>query len=156
MNKISTLSTLAHLCLWQSQRQDFPNFPWTEESRTKRGLGFRGSPFHSTNHPKTHARICLIAFWWWQRGSLGAGFQQILHTRVCKICWECWVSSHLKGLKRRRTPVRILDVHFYCYRKHLGQMLPCSELTCTFQTGQSFPISAWEQRASRRERERDY
>lgn len=25
MNKISTLSTLAHLCLWQSQRQDFPN-----------------------------------------------------------------------------------------------------------------------------------
>lgn len=133
-------------------------FPWTEESRTKRGLGFRGSPFHSTNHCKTHTHICLITFWWRQRGSLCTGFccDCSCCPRVCKICWECWVSSHLKGLKRWRTPVRILDVQFYCYRKHLGQMLPCSELTCTFQTGQSFPISAWEQRASRRERERDY
>lgn len=33
------------------------------------------------------------------------------------------------------------------------QMLPCSEVTCGFETGHSFPISAWELRERERERE---
>lgn len=48
------------------------------------------------------------------------------------------------GLAKRGTSVHILDIHFYCNRKHLGQMLACSEVTCGFETGHSFPISAWE------------
>lgn len=155
MNKISTLSTLAHLCLWQSQCQDFPNSSHGQKrAELKEAWGSENPPFI----PQTTAKGTRIFVASRFGGLLCAGFSSDCSycSRVCKICWECWVSSHLKGLKRWRTPVRILDVHFYCYRKHLGQMLPCSELTCTFQTGQSFPISAWEQRASRRERERDY
>lgn len=61
---------------------------------------------------------------------------------MCVCTWKAWSTEE--------GPVRRLDVRFYCNRKHLGQMLPCSEVTCGFQTGQSFPISAWEAERERR------
>lgn len=51
------------------------------------------------------------------------------------------------------TSVHILDIHFYCNRKHLGPVLPCSEVTCGFQTPHSFLIAAWEHSARENERE---
>lgn len=63
--------------------------------------------------------------------------------RVCVAVYVC-VCVCSTGLAKRGTSVHILDIHFYCNRKHLGQMLACSEVTCGFETGHSFPISAWE------------
>lgn len=63
--------------------------------------------------------------------------------RVCVAVYVC-VCVCSTGLVKRGTSVHILDIHFYCNRKHLGQMLACSEVTCGFETGHSFPISAWE------------
>lgn len=46
MNKISTLSTLAHLCLWRSQRQDFPNSSHGQKkAELKEAWGSEDPPF---------------------------------------------------------------------------------------------------------------
>lgn len=53
MNKISTLSTLAHLCLWQSQRQDFPNSSRGQrKAELKEAWGSEEPPFF----PQTTAK----------------------------------------------------------------------------------------------------
>ena len=87
-------------------------------------------------------------FWLWKIPNQST----VVAVNVC-VCVCVCLRVCSTGFKRGGTSVHILDIHFYCNRKHLGQMLPCSEVTCGFQTGHSFPISAWEPGERERERE---
>lgn len=62
MNKISTLSTLAHLCLWQSQRQDFPNSSHGQKkAELKEARGSEEPPFIPQTNAKTHAHTVFVS-----------------------------------------------------------------------------------------------
>lgn len=161
MNKISTRSPFAHLCPWLSPCDEFPNSYREPDTRTAWALCHTATPQpFSQCHPALHIRTHFtptnrawfnhtVLLGQRQYGSICAHFccggnqNAALPSCMCGCICVC-VCVCSTGLAKRGTSVRILDIHFYCNRKHLGQMLACSEVTCGFETGHSFPISAWE------------
>lgn len=75
---------------------------------------------------------------------------------LCKhVVYAC---AQKRFLKARAEPQFTYLTYIFIATGNTCQMLPCSEVTCGFETGHSFPISAWEpaSREKGREREREW
>lgn len=145
MNKISTWSPFAHLRLWLSPRNDFPNSYHKPSKRTGIGFVLHSNPLPTHFSTPKHTRLTIrawfnhtvvVGLWqyisWWAcfccRGFKNKGVEACVCVCVCeRELWWC-----VCFFKHRGTSVHILDINFYCNRKHLDQMLPCSEVTCGF------------------------
>lgn len=83
MNKISTLNTLAYLCLWQSQCQDFPNCSHGQKKAELKGAwGSEDPPFI----PQTTAkRTCIFVLSRFGGGSMSVAAHECVRFVECVV-----------------------------------------------------------------------